>query len=264
MLRVYVDASTELPLILQSSVDLRSWTDVPDWAPDPKPGILSLSIAPQDFARFFRLSVRSFDTLYVSKSSVSPTPPFSSWATAARTIQDAVDVAAAGDEILVTNGVYSRGGRAVETWYPYATLSNRVAVRRRITIRSVNGPQATFIEGEKRTYEYPRADGSRAVYYSGMRCVYLGDGAVLSGFTLTNGANINSVIFYHYGHGAGVWCATTNAILTNCVIINNSANDSGGGYSAIEPPWCCRGASGCSHGPGSGSGFLSRSTLQRT
>src|SRR5216110_2687958 len=104
---------------------------------------------------------------YVDLNSASPTPPYTSWATAATNIQDAVDAAVAGDEVVVTNGIYATGGRA------NGSGSNRVAVDKALILRSVNGPQFTTIAG---------AHGGR-----GIRCLYLTNSASLSGFALTSG-----------------------------------------------------------------------------
>ena len=100
------------------------------------------------------VSSLSAATHYVSLGSTNPTPPFASWATAATSIQFAVNVAAANDVVLVTNGVYP----------------GNVSVTKPLTLRSVNGPQFTIINGGGTNW-----------------CVFLTNGASLTGFTLTKG-----------------------------------------------------------------------------
>ena len=50
------------------------------------------------------------DVHYVDVNSTNATPPYTNWTTAATNIQDAVDAAVAGDEIVGTNG--TAAGRA--------------------------------------------------------------------------------------------------------------------------------------------------------
>ena len=142
-------------------------------------------------------------TCDVDENSASPSPPYTNWATAARVIQDAVDAAVPGDEILVTNGIYATGGRAVGG----SVLANRVVVDEPVSLRSVNGSQFTVIRG----YQVPgTTNGDGAI-----RCVYLASGASLSGFTLTNGATRMVQAGWPpflESSGGGVSCESTNAV----------------------------------------------------
>lgn len=142
-------------------------------------------------------------TYYVNANGANPTPPYTSWSTAATTIQDAVDVATNGDLVLVTNGVYQPSGRAAPDNVQTCVISTNA-----VTIQSVNGSVATTISGS----------GNR-------RCVYLGNGAVFSGFTVTGGNVTNT-----YSTCGGIDCAS-NALVENCLIINNAADVAGGLYS---------------------------------
>ena len=123
-------------------------------------------------------------TLYVTQAGTNPTRPYTNWVTAATNLQQAVDVAAAGDVVLVTNGIYAGG----------------VAVTNALTLLSVNGPQVTVLDG----------GGTN-------QCIALTDGASLTGFTLTNGTG-------------GIVCASTNALVTHCVI----ADCHGGYFSGVN------------------------------
>jgi nitrous oxidase accessory protein NosD len=77
------------------------------------------------------VSSLSAATLYVSLESTNPTPPYTNWVTAATNIQDAVNVATAGDVVVVTNGMYPGG----------------VRVNKPLALQGVNGPQFTVING---------------------------------------------------------------------------------------------------------------------
>ena len=81
------------------------------------------------------------ETRYVSPSG-SGTPPYTNWATAAKTIQIAVDFAGAGDLILVGDGIYNTG----TTLTPGGTTSNRVVVNKAEIVQSANGPANCTVE----------------------------------------------------------------------------------------------------------------------
>ena len=151
------------------------------------------------------------DTHYVSLSG-SHTAPFTDWATAATNIQAAIDVASAGETVLVTNGVYATGGAFS------AALTNRVVITNAVTVRSVNGPDVTTIQGQGPM-------GADAV-----RCAYVADGAKLVGFTLTNGFTDNRLgeFVVIIGQGGGIYCNSAAGVVSNCILTGNSASYGGG------------------------------------
>lgn len=152
---------------------------------------------------------------FVNVSNPAPAAPYLDWATAATNIQDAIDAAVAGDTILVTNGIYSSGGRTV-----YGISTNRVTVDKAVTLKSVNGPAYTVIRG------------LTSQSLSGMRCVYLTNGASLIGFTLTNGSTpTRTGDTFRDLSGAGVWCEDTSSIISNCIITScRGYSYAGGAY----------------------------------
>jgi hypothetical protein len=189
-------------------------------------------------------------TLLVWPDSPIPTPPYADWATAAQTIQDAVDAAQAGDTVLVTNGVYATGGRAV-----VGTMTNRVAVDKPVEVRSVNGPAVTVIEG----CQVPgTTNGDGAI-----RCAYLTNCAVLSGFTLTYGATRRAGDYHREQSGGGVWCESTNALVTNCALTGNSAEYGGGADNSTLNNCTLMGNSASQYGGGASGGTLNNCTLTR-
>jgi hypothetical protein len=139
--------------------------------------------------------------LYVSLNCTNPQPPYTDWSIAATNIQDAINAANTGDLIMVSNGVYQTGGQL------FGSGSNRVVVSKAATVQSVNGPAVTIIQGA-----------------SSMRCAYVTNNAILTGFTLQGGIDWGM-------SGGGVYCASQSATVSNCVVVGNTGTDAGGIYS---------------------------------
>jgi len=130
-------------------------------------------------------------THYVNINNPNPVLPYSTWETAATNIQDAVDIADNGGQIIVTNGFY--------------LLDSYISVDKMVTIESVNGPENTIVDG----------NGTN-IYDC---CFYfISSNTVISGFTITNGYN------------GGVYCLYSDSIITNCIIVGNINGYGGGIY----------------------------------
>ncbi len=193
------------------------------------------------------LPVSAAVTRYVDVKSTSPQPPYTNWATAATVIQEAVDAADAGDELLVAPGIYSTGGRAV-----HGTMTNRVALDKAITLRSVNGPETTIISGAA-------ASGGNSGD-AAIRCVLLVSNAVLSGFTLTNGHTRTSGDAATEGSGGGAWCEP-GAMIRNAIIRGNSCSGNGGGVYGGTLVNCEIAYNSASHGGGAYGALLYNCTV---
>ncbi|MCX6929204.1 MAG: PKD domain-containing protein, partial [Verrucomicrobia bacterium] len=189
---------------------------------------------------------------YVNMASPNPVFPYTSWATAATNIQDAVVAGTVvGRLLLVTNGVYRAG--SVET-----NGLNRVALTNAVVLRSVNGPSVTLIEGAPGPTDYPEES---------IRCIYVGDGALVSGFTLTNGWAYAKGEAQATG-GGGVYGAPFG-VLTNCTLTGNSvigdywyiAGNGGGGASGGTLYNCTLTGNWASAGGGADSSRLYDCTL---
>lgn len=145
-------------------------------------------------------------TRYVNANNTTPASPYTSWATAATNIQDAINAAGFGETIWVADGTYKAGS----VGNPY---NARIHTQGKYpVIQSVNGPEVTIIKGI--------TNGA-----SLLCCAYLTSGSVLSGFTLTNGSGP--------AHGGGgVYCESSDCIVTNCIIAGNMSTATLGGGGA--------------------------------
>src|SRR5262249_8957382 len=139
----------------------------------------------------------------------------------------------AGGTVLVSNGTYRTAGRIVS-----AGLTNRVAIQKPLLLQSVNGPTTTIIQGNS------------TLNSTSVRCAYLTDGAVLSGFALTNAGNVSSGDNIKDLSGGGSWCRSQSSIIANCIIVGNSAAYAGGGAHSGTFVNCVLKTNSCSGGGG--------------
>jgi parallel beta-helix repeat protein len=110
-------------------------------------------------------------------------------------IQYVIDVAQAGDTIIVFDGIY---------------FENISFMGKAITVKSLHGPQSTVIDGN--------ADGSVVYFWNGE-----GPDSVLDGITIRNGLGNDC------WSGGGISLYTASPKIKNCKITGNTASPNGGG-----------------------------------
>lgn len=183
------------------------------------------------------LIISNAATRYVVLGNTQSLSPYTRWATASSDIQSALNVCKAGDQVIVDDGIYQTGAKLAAN----GALSNRVVVPNFVWVRSRNGADFTVIRGAA---DPVSTNGPAAV-----RCVYLGQGSSLTGFTLREGhtQSANDINFDQSGGAAYAWGATLKdciiernragfygggvygGVLTNCAILFNTAVHAGGG-----------------------------------
>jgi hypothetical protein len=137
--------------------------------------------------------------------------PYTNWYQAATSLQAAINICAADNFVVVSNGVYTPGAR--------------LAIGDTITVTSVNGPDVTIIDGQD----------SHAL-------LMMGDG-LLRGFTLRNGSTAgdgggvlfdrggvveNCIIKNNSADNGGGARFLSGGTLRSCVVASNSASSGGG------------------------------------
>jgi len=187
--------------------------------PDPGPVDVLLTcwndLYPEGLVFTQRIDVLSVAeaVVYVSDTIGDDANDGHTWQHSKKTIQGGVDAAIPGATLWVTNGIYDSGSRMSPAFGDICMT--RVVITNDIIVRSVNGPEYTFIVGEGPL-------GASAV-----RCVYMGAG-VLNGFTITNGHTL-TMGGYAESSGGGISMYRGNAFVKNCIVTGNSSYRYGGG-----------------------------------
>lgn len=145
---------------------------------------------------------------YVDPASVSPTPPYSSWTTAAHTIPDALGVCTPGDVVSVANGVY--------------TLTSQIIVPGGVWLTSLSGPTHATINGNgaTRCVSLPEPDSGLGGFTITGGKAEIGAGVYCVGGTVTNCVITNNQAVGDEPKGGGVYC--DGGAVSYCVISGNS------------------------------------------
>ena len=139
-----------------------------------------------------------------------------SWATAKKTLQEAVNLALDGDTVWVADGTYSAGGAVT----PGGLLPSRLVVLRDIAIRGTNDAVGAVISG-----------GSTARGPAAVRCAYMERGS-LECLRLDRGATLAGTNPVVDVHGAGLYVPEGGRVRLSQVIVSRCLAQNGAGVYA--------------------------------
>ena len=133
-----------------------------------------------------------------------------------KTLSKAASLLESGDTLWVFPGTYDQGGAIGSN----GTLTNRVVLKRGVSVISTEGPKRTIIVGSSGTKDPDEyGNGTNAV-----RCAFLAKNSRLSGFTLTGGrTNHNGGTDDNAGSAVSGAGRDSNSVVDNCIISNNAA-----------------------------------------
>lgn len=193
--------------------------------------------------------VPSHGIVYVDQTASDPTPDGSSWEEAMPFIQSGIDASSPGEEIWVADGVYPEDLTFGEGDVVYGGFEGLGGAEE--TQRNQRNWEKNVTEINASTADSGNPSRHVAVFDGATTCTL--DGFTLWGgmadwsyphdmgggilFRNTNGSNTiaNCIIKDNYAMlGGAIACENASPTFRNCVIINNQAEDFGGGVYCID------------------------------
>ena len=182
-----------------------------------------LTLTVEDTQRDAELSVPDLTTWHVDEKLGSDANEGLRPGTGAlATLQAAAVKASSGEIVLVAEGVYSNNVKQVAATKSTPAYAVRVSVPVGVSFIATGRRGETVIRGQRGTETDLGADA--------IRCVNLGAGALLQGFTVTDGSAVSEGSIYNSGGGVA---AASDAKIVDCDIVNCKATRAGAGTGGI-------------------------------
>ena len=139
---------------------------------------------------------------YVSRDIVETSGDGTTWSTALKTIQEAIDVASTGDELWVKIGTYS--------------LSSQIDVDKAVNLYGGFAGNETQRDERDWNTNSTTIDGQGAVYH----CFYITSDATIDGFTITGGTADGD---WPDNSGGGILNNNCSPVIKYCTVSANTA-----------------------------------------